>query len=514
MKLCCVFVCVALIANIEAANILAYIPTPSISHQSPFRALFQELAKRGHDVSVITTDPAFPKGQTPPNLTEYDIHDVSYEIMIREFHKMSKGVKSDLIDQMRLASFMFVNIIDAQLNTSEVQTAIHGKKYDLLLIEAVCRPALALSYVHKAPVIMLSSFGAFHIVMEAFGAPTHPLLYPLMMQQRIYNLTLWEKIDNLYRHYQMNDLTYMTEELENKILKKYFGDGFPPVNELYDNVDMLFLNMHPIFEDNRPIPPSVIYMWGVHSKPQKELPKDLKDYLDSSKNGVIYMSFGTNTDPTLLPADVISKFVKVFCELPYDVLWKWNADELPGKCANIRTQKWFPQPDLLKHSNIKAFVTQGGIQSTDEAITAGVPLVGIPMLGDQWYNVEKYVHLKIGVKLDMETLTEEKFKNAITTVINDESFRRNIKQLDALMRDEPMTGLERAVWWTEHVLRHRGGRHLRAAAANISWAQYLELEVVSVIFLGLFRRRRYYGCEFPGFYQSLGVRPLWQLMTF
>lgn len=70
------------------------------------------------------------------------------------------------------------------------------------------------------------------------------------------------------------------------------------------------------------------------------------------------------------------------------------------------------------HPKIKVFITQGGLQSTDEAITAGVPLIGIPMLGDQWFNVEKYVHHGIGVKLELETLTEEILLNSIKNVIN------------------------------------------------------------------------------------------------
>ncbi|CAH2058054.1 unnamed protein product, partial [Iphiclides podalirius] len=73
-----------------------------------------------------------------------------------------------------------------------------------------------------------------------------------------------------------------------------------------------------------------------------------------------------------------------------------------------------------RHPNVKLFITQGGLQSTDEAITAGVPLIGIPMLGDQWYNVEKYVHHGIGVRLDIENLTEELLKNAIIEVAEDE----------------------------------------------------------------------------------------------
>ena len=53
------------------------------------------------------------------------------------------------------------------------------------------------------------------------------------------------------------------------------------------------------------------------------------------------------------------------------------------------------------------------------------------------------------------------------------------------MQDQPQRPLERAVWWTEHVLRHGGARHLRAPAANMSWAQYLELELVGILLIGL-----------------------------
>ncbi|CAH4033573.1 unnamed protein product [Pieris brassicae] len=77
-----------------------------------------------------------------------------------------------------------------------------------------------------------------------------------------------------------------------------------------------------------------------------------------------------------------------------------------------------PQSDQLRHPNIKLFITQGGLQSTDEAMNAGVPLVGIPMLGDQWYNVELYEYHKIGVRIELETITEEQLTKAIDTVIN------------------------------------------------------------------------------------------------
>ena len=72
-----------------------------------------------------------------------------------------------------------------------------------------------------------------------------------------------------------------------------------------------------------------------------------------------------------------------------------------------------------EHPKIKLFITQGGLQSTDEAISAGVPLIGIPMLGDQWFNVERIIYHKIGVGLDMETMTEEDLIGAIDKIITD-----------------------------------------------------------------------------------------------
>lgn len=59
------------------------------------------------------------------------------------------------------------------------------------------------------------------------------------------------------------------------------------------------------------------------------------------------MSFGTNTDTNQLSSEKIQMFVNVFSKLPYDVLWKWDGDELSGLPDNVKMSKWYPQPDLL-----------------------------------------------------------------------------------------------------------------------------------------------------------------------
>lgn len=40
-------------------------------------------------------------------------------------------------------------------------------------------------------------------------------------------------------------------------------------------------------------------------------------------------------------------FLYAFSKIPQRVLWKWEADDLPGKTDNIMTVKWSPQRDVL-----------------------------------------------------------------------------------------------------------------------------------------------------------------------
>ncbi|XP_075985855.1 UDP-glycosyltransferase UGT5-like [Anticarsia gemmatalis] len=476
------YLCVFVYAN-EAARILAVFPTPSVSHQVVFRPLTQALAKRGHEVIVITTDPAFPKGGVPSNLTEIDMHDISYKTWKDKLLESARGNENDLLAQMHALMDTVTLVAELQITDKQVQKILQDKKqkFDLIITEASVWSALIYSYVYKAPTIQFSSMDVFADSFEIFGAPVHPLLFPCMLRQRLNSLSQWEKITELFKHNVILGVFNRAKSVDHAMLKKHYGDDLPSMEELIKNVHMLFLNVNPVFQGIRPVPPNVIYLGGLHQKPEKELPTDLKSYLDSSKNGVIYISFGTNVDPTILPPERIQILVNTVSKLPYNVLWKWNKDELPGRTDNIKISKWLPQSDLLKHPNIKLFVTQGGLQSTDEAITAGVPLIGMPMLGDQWFNVEKYEYHGIGIRLDFDNLTVEKFTAAINKIIKDDSYRRNIVKLRELMADEPMKPLDRAVWWTEYVIRHGGAKHLQSPAASISWTEYLELELVFTI---------------------------------
>lgn len=68
------------------------------------------------------------------------------------------------------------------------------------------------------------------------------------------------------------------------------------------------------------------------------------------------------------------------------------------------------------HPKIKVFVTQGGFQSIEEAITKGVPMVGIPFFGDQLKNIKKVVEWGLGLELSPVNMNAENLTNTIVIV--------------------------------------------------------------------------------------------------
>ncbi|XP_052757026.1 UDP-glucosyltransferase 2-like [Galleria mellonella] len=470
---------------IEAAKILAVFPTPSISHQVVFRPLTRELAARGHEVVVITPFPAYPAGGGPANLTEID---VGHTVPIYREGKIAPSYNHDADIRAFIETLLPLGakVVFEQLQTVAVSEIIKNKdiKFDLLIIEAWVRPDLAFSHRFNVPVIRLASIGPFLNEYGVMGDMGHPLYHPTCACSRcpdVEKLTYMDMIYEIYNYLYINKRYCSLEDEEVAMLRTYFGPDMPTLNELSNNVDLLVVNTHHAWELNRPLPLSVVHVGGIHLKSNCSLPEDLKRYLDNSENGVLYVSFGTNMKPSWFHPKTLEVMVKVISQLPFDILWKWDEEKLPAHAKNIKVAKWFPQECLLRHPKIKLFVTQGGLQSTEEAIAAGVPLVGIPINADQYTNTQYYVRYRIGVKVLMNNLTQESLREAIYTVLNDESYRRNIVRLRALLHDERLPPLARAVWWTEHVLRHAGTPYLRAPAANMHWAHYHQLDLIVLL---------------------------------
>lgn len=72
---------------------------------------------------------------------------------------------------------------------------------------------------------------------------------------------------------------------------------------------------------------------------------------------------------------------------------------------------------ILAHPNIKLFITHGGLLSTTEAVYHGIPIVGIPLYGDQELNLANAEKNGIGRGVRYGELTESKLTDLVQEVL-------------------------------------------------------------------------------------------------
>lgn len=211
--------------------------------------------------------------------------------------------------------------------------------------------------------------------------------------------------------------------------------------------------------------------------------KELEEFISGSGDaGFIYFSMGSSVKAANMPEYLRRMLMRVFRQLPQRVLWKWEADEdMRDLPANVKLARWLPQQDLLGHPKIKAFVTHGGLLSMFETVFHGVPVVTLPVFCDHDSNAAKAEIDGYAIKLDLFRITSESLLRAIRRVIHDPKFREEVKRRQFLLRDQKETPLERAVYWTEYVLRHKGARHLQSPARDLGVIQYYVVDVILVL---------------------------------
>lgn len=121
-----------------------------------------------------------------------------------------------------------------------------------------------------------------------------------------------------------------------------------------------------------------------------------------------------------------------------------------------------------------------------ETVYHGVPIVSIPVFCDHDANAAKAEVDGYAKKLELQHLTSDKLYKAILEVINEPRYKAEVKKRQVLLRDQKETPLERAVYWTEYVIRHKGAYHLQSPAKDLNFFQYYMLDVILTVTLLIF----------------------------
>uniref|UniRef100_T1GV86 Glucuronosyltransferase n=1 Tax=Megaselia scalaris TaxID=36166 RepID=T1GV86_MEGSC len=122
------------------------------------------------------------------------------------------------------------------------------------------------------------------------------------------------------------------------------------------------------------------------------------------------------------------------------------------------------------------------IQITTETIYHGVPVIGIPMFGDQFLNMAQAVNGGYGITVDYNLLSVDYLKEIIEEMVTNESYTNKIKAMSKRYRDQPLTPLETAIYWVEYVIRHNGAYHLRNAGMDLNFIQYHNIDAFTILY--------------------------------
>lgn len=207
---------------------------------------------------------------------------------------------------------------------------------------------------------------------------------------------------------------------------------------------------------------------------------------------------GSNFKGSNITPEKATYIFNVLSKLKEKVIWKWeDLENTPGNASNILYQKWLPQDDILAHPNTKLFITHAGKGGIAEAQYHGVPMLAMPIFGDQHQNAQKMVQSGYGQMMPYVTLTEAEFKSALLEVLNNPKYRENVQGFSRLYRDRPLSARETAAYWVEYVLRHHGARHMQSPLVHMNFIEATNLDVycfLCLIIYALYKIIRFSSC--------------------
>lgn len=137
---------------------------------------------------------------------------------------------------------------------------------------------------------------------------------------------------------------------------------------------------------------------------------------------VIYISLGTLHNRN---SDFYRKCLKAYRNTIYYVVisvgFRTNLDEFINIPANFLIQQSVPQQKILEHVDL--FITHAGMNSVNEAIFYGIPMLLLPHHLEQDMIATRVEEMGVGLKMNIKNITPEKLHKYANQLISDPMYK-------------------------------------------------------------------------------------------
>ncbi|XP_076026733.1 UDP-glucuronosyltransferase 2C1-like [Genypterus blacodes] len=463
------------------------------SHWINMKVLIEELHARGHSITVIRASTSWYITEeshlyTSITIPQEEALETFFDEYLQEnmrvqregasaltFFKMNK----DFLSMLHNIHVIWCDAVSQLLDDENMVKNLTETKYDLFLTDPAIASGVVLGKYLKLPMVLNVRWitsGEGH-----FAVAPSPLSYiPVPGSRLTDKMNFFQRLRNLFFYsIIVAQQKFLIGPVYEAFCDKYFENGCDIIS-LLQEADIWLFRSDFLFEFPRPTMPNVIYIGGFQCKEAQPLPGELEEFVQSAgDHGVIIMTLGTLVNGLL--SEVANDIASVFAEMPQKVIWRHIGERPSTLGNNTLIVDWMPQKDLLGHPQTKVFVAHGGTNGVQEAIFHGVPVLGIPLFFDQYDNLLRLQERGAGKIIELADVNKHSFEQGLQEVLSQDSYRQNMQRLSRLHRDQPMHPIDRAIFWLEYVIRHKGAAHLRTQAYTMPWYSYYSVDVLLVL---------------------------------
>ena len=361
---------------------------------------------------------------------------------------------------------------DKILRDKDLLEDIKTHKPDLMILTSIpsARMLTIIPYKLNVPFVFISTMAP----SQFSRSPVLPTVIPNDFLDLSDEMTLSERLQNTF--VELILYFYDPFSYQNAVNRYASEKPYISLHDLQAKALLWIVNRHVILDYSPPALPNVKHVGHLITLQQKPLSQEFKEFMDSANDGAAIVSFGSILKS--VPRETLQKLLKSFEKTKYKFIIKYSTPDLKSSNRFLFTD-WLPQYDLLRHKNTRLLITHCGTNSMQEAIVAGIPMIGFPVALNQPYNDAMIVRKGFGLRLDIRSFTARDLVFAINDVITRPDFKAQVERASAIMQSEQIPPVEEAAHWINHILTF-GANHLRSPAQEIPLWKYLGLDLLAI----------------------------------
>ncbi|PKJ52546.1 macrolide family glycosyltransferase [Bacillus sp. SN10] len=370
---------------------------PGEGHVNPTLALIEELVKRGEEVIYYCVEEYKGKiEKTGASFRPYENFLEKVDMLERMNGKINP---SELLLHMVKSMDNIIKIVIEELKEEKYDYVIYDNNFAVgwIIAEALNLPKI-------------SSCTTFAVTKKLFNALMNNhnegnKMSPLY-QEVTHILEKWQKVYGFSMNEKKNVMT-----CAGNITIVYTSEFFQPdVEELDDS----YIFVGPSITSRKDVQ-EVVFK-------QKEEEK------------LIYISMGTVFNQQM---DFYYICFEAFKNFPATIILSVgkhiDINQMKNVPPNFKIYNYVPQLEVLKHANL--FITHGGMNSSSESLYFGVPMIVIPVMGDQPIVAQRIEDLKAGIQLNLKNLTPTTLYDAVMEVLSNDAYLENSHKIKCTLKD-------------------------------------------------------------------------------